>query len=83
MTRHHDTPPGRQPMKTRVNTITVTCSRTGPEAAIEEHNIRRLHILADVEAWTAELRNLGAADDLVLREADGLTVTLDATPKTD
>jgi len=77
--RHHDQPSGRQPTKTRVNTVTVDCGRTGPEAVIEEHNIRRLHTLADIEEWTAELRRLGAGDDLVLKEADGLIVTLDIT----
>jgi hypothetical protein len=76
--RHHGAPPDRQPSTTRVNTVTLECSRTGPEAAIEEHNIRRLVTLGDVEAWTAELRRLGAGDDLVLREADGLVVTLAA-----
>jgi hypothetical protein len=78
--RHHtDQPDSRQPSTTRVNTITVACGRTGPEAAIEEHNIRRLITLADVDAWTAELRRLGAQDDLVLKDADGLVVTMNAT----
>lgn len=44
----------------------------------EEYNPYRQYTLADVEAWCAELRRLGAPDDLVLPEADGLTVTMDA-----
>jgi hypothetical protein len=78
--RRHAQPdqPSRQPSETRVNTVKVACARTGPEAVIEEHNTYRQHTLADVEAWCAELRELGAPDDLPLPEADGLVVTLNA-----
>jgi hypothetical protein len=68
--------PSRRPTETRVNTVKVTCQRTGPEAVIEEHNTIRQYTLADVEAWCLELRSLGAGGDLVLPETDGLVVTL-------
>jgi hypothetical protein len=71
--RHADR---HQPAETRVSTVEVPCGRTGPEKVIEEHNSISQHTLADVEAWTARLRELGAADDLPLPEADGLVVTL-------
>ena len=67
----------QQPTETRVNMVKVECRRTGPEAAYEEHNTYRQHTIADVETWLADLRNLGAPDDLPLPEADGLVVTLD------
>jgi hypothetical protein len=78
MMLHHGRPDDHQPFTTQVSTISVTCARTGPEAVIEEHNSMRQHTLADVRAWVAELDRLGAAGDLPLPEADGLTVTLDA-----
>lgn len=79
MKLRRDPPEGHQPDVTRVSTVTVICQRTGPEFAIEEYNTARYHTLADVEAWTARLRQLGAADDLVLKDADGLTATMNAT----
>lgn len=69
--------PSRQPSETRVNTVTVECARTGPEK-YSEYDTYRQYTLGDVEAWCAELRRLGAGDDLVLKEADGLMVTMDA-----
>lgn len=69
-------PPSHQPTEKRVDTITVDCKRTGPERVLEEHSTIRQYSLADVETWCARLRELGAADDLALPEADGLTVTL-------
>jgi hypothetical protein len=42
-----------------------------------EGYIYRQYALADVEAWIAELRRLGAPDDLPLKQAEGLAVTLD------
>jgi hypothetical protein len=68
-------PSAHQPTETRTNTVKVTCQRTGPEAAYEEHNTYRQYTLADVEAWCLELRSLGAGGDLPLPEADGLVVT--------
>jgi len=78
---HHaepDQPPSRQPTETRVNTVKVECGRTGPEVIPVEYESYRQYSLADVEAWCAELRRLGAGDDLPLPEADGLVVTLNA-----
>jgi hypothetical protein len=72
-----DPSPSHRPSETRVNTITVECGRTGPEE-IAEYDTYRQYCLADVEAWCAELRRLGAPDDLPLKEAEGLVVTLDA-----
>jgi hypothetical protein len=73
-----DQPPSHQPTETRVNTVKVQCRRTGELVIQEAYNEYRQHTIADVEAWCAELRNLGAGDDLPLPEADGLVVTLDA-----
>jgi hypothetical protein len=73
-----DQPAGHEPTETRVNTVKVECKRTGPEQ-VSEYDTYRQYTLADAEAWTAELRRLGAPDDLVLREADGLTVTVDVS----
>ena len=68
---------GHAPQEHRVNTVTVTCAANGPEDYDSEGSPYRPVTLADVEAWCAELRRLGAHDDLVLPEADGLVVTLD------
>ena len=76
MKRHPDPPPDRRPAETRVNTVTVSCGTTGPEQYSEGYTYRQ-YCLADVEAWAAELRRLGAGDDLALPQAEGLVVTLD------
>ena len=76
MKPHRDQPPGHQPTETRVNTVKVQCQRTGELVIQEAYNEYRQHTIADVEAWCAELRRLGAGDDLPLPEADGLVVTL-------
>jgi hypothetical protein len=75
---HRGQPPDRRPSQTRVNTIRVDCNRSGPEVTREAYNTFRQYTLADVEAWAAELRRLGAGDDLALDKAEGLTVTVDA-----
>jgi len=67
---------GHQPAERRVNTVTVTCAATGPEEIDAESEPYRPFTLADVEAWCAELRRLGATDGLVLDQANGLEVTL-------
>lgn len=79
MKLHRDQPeqtPSRRPTETRVNTVKVECGRTGPLVIAAEYDEYREHSLADVEAFCAELRRLGAPDDLPLPEADGLVVTL-------
>jgi hypothetical protein len=73
-------PASHRPTETRVNTVKVECQRTGELVIQEECNEYRQYTLADVEAWTAELRRLGAPDDLPLPEADGLVVTINAGP---
>lgn len=76
--RHHPDPvTGNRPAGTRVYTVTVDCGSTGPEELDLSGCPYRLYTLKDVEAWCAELRRLGAAGDLVLSEADGLTVAVD------
>lgn len=80
MKLRRDQPGSHEPAETRVNTVRVECVRTGPEAAYEAYNAYRQYTLADVEAWAAELRRLGAPDDLPLPEADGLAVTMGAGP---
>lgn len=81
--RHRPGPPaGHQPAETRVNTVTVECGRTGPEMLDSEDCPYRQYTLADAEAWTAELRRLGAPGDLVLPEAYGLTATMDLGSET-
>ena len=81
MNLRHDQPrSGRQPTETRVSTVKVEAWRSGPEVSPEAHNPYRLHTLGDVAAWVERLRELGASDDLPLKEAEGLTVTLDAKP---
>jgi hypothetical protein len=66
-----------------IRTVTIACKATGPEASdyweLDERALpRRRHTLADVKAWVEELYRLGAPDNLVLPEADGLTVTVNA-----
>jgi len=67
---------------TRVTgTVEVKCAATGPEqpGLGDDRTPWRQYTLADIEAWCAELRRLGAGDGLVLDQADGLVVTLDAS----
>lgn len=58
---------------------TVTCANTGPETlpGTLEGRIYCPYTLADVEAWCARLRELGAGDGLCLTHARGLWVVLD------
>jgi hypothetical protein len=70
-----------EPREPRTNTVTVECAATGPEALSYGGNPYRLYTLADVEAWCAELRRLGARDDLALPHAEGLRVTLEAADR--
>lgn len=66
---------GHAPHEDRTNTVTVECAATGPEDIDGEGNPYNPVTLADVEAWCAELRRLGARDGLVLDQAAGLVVT--------
>lgn len=65
-----------RPAEKRVNTITVACAATGPEVEQDYAPPCRLITLADIEAWCARVRELGAQDDLT-PEIGTLTVTLD------
>lgn len=73
-------PQGREPAVTRVSTVTVACGSTGSEELDYSDRPYRRYTLADVEAWCAELRRLGAGGDLELPEVAGLTVTMNVRP---
>lgn len=72
-----------EPAVKRVHTAEVTCARTGPvtDDGVGEVSgkAQRIPVLADVEAWTAKLRSLGAPGDLPIRAllVSGLTVVVD------
>jgi hypothetical protein len=68
---------GHQPTVTRVSTITVTCATAGPHAnPASSADTTRWPVLADLEAFTAELRRLGVHGDAPIPITGRLTVTL-------
>jgi hypothetical protein len=58
------------------DTITVTCPATGPQIEDIVGDPYAQITLADVEAWCAELRRLGAPSGTPFPGASGLTVQL-------
>jgi hypothetical protein len=70
--------PDHAPREEPVSTMTITCAESGIIAGGgPEGQDVPCCTLADAEAWCAALRRWGAPDDLLLKCAGGLTVTLD------
>ena len=64
-----------KPYESETHTVSVGCRASGPETAYFD-GTANLSTLADLEAFTAELRRLGAADDTPIANAIDLRVTL-------
>ncbi len=65
------------PAVTEAHTETVICAANGPETVYFDQRGANLALLADLEAFTRRLRELGATDDTPVENAVGLQVRLD------
>ena len=62
------------PHETEIHTITVSCGTSGPNRDYFDGSAH-VATLADLEAFTAELRRLGASSDAAIDNAFELRVT--------
>ncbi len=68
------------PRTEETHTVTVTCATNGPRIQRTD-GLRNCAVLADVEAFCAKLRRLGAGDDYPVRDIAGLRAVVDVSKR--